>query len=55
MITDSNHACFTKMSGCGLQEEELNRCAVVLATQPLFVQDKLFPQSIQAGFFIGAC
>ena len=21
MITDSNHACFTKMSGCGFQEE----------------------------------
>jgi len=20
MITDSNHACFTKMSGCGFQE-----------------------------------
>jgi len=38
-----------------LQEEELNRCAVVLATQPLFVQDKLFPQPIQSGFFIGAC
>jgi hypothetical protein len=28
IITNKNQACFTKKSGCGLQEEELNRCAV---------------------------
>ena len=25
MITDSNHACFTKMSGCGFQEGVLKK------------------------------
>jgi hypothetical protein len=45
MITDSNHACFTKMSGCGFQEES-SRLYDLIIPFPLFIS-----QQIQLSFW----
>jgi hypothetical protein len=36
MITDSNQACITKMSGCGFQEGAFRKVAGIISTRQRF-------------------